>query len=636
MFEGSLSSVLIVENENGEVFFVENKSNSSKLPREEKKIEPKPSKRKQEIKIKEEIESDDDYDYEDHLPLAIKQEIKDEPPDQYEDVDFTPAIPFNYEAAPVFIDPDLNADGVVIKKEPKVEKSDSEEYYDASAPEKTFDGHWTSDSDDDSFEFNVSDAPKPETIVTENGEVKKKRIKRKMHKITDLRSKITLAKHKFRNLRGRLACRYCDKVFIDRDEKKAHKCPYLDCDPKNFICRFCDKELSKKTFSNHVHEALNCQYCGRKILNPRNMKLHIQKKHKGEKYVPPKEKNRKKQIEEYVKQKIEEEAEIMMRLKENPKKEIRKYYPKKKTNMRLQCDLCGKTLASLSSMRQHMGIHLDTPIDICAVCGEKFFTRKGMQYHSCNRKQRRPEKDYRINDLRECRYCGVKFDNLDENKAHLCPYKHPTDKKLVICRFCDKEVPKASFSRHLEVHSGIDYTCRVCNKKVASKRALRIHMTIHTGDKPHKCSYCSEGFCNKTALDYHMRFHGQTTKVYRCEFCFKELSTEYSLKSHIKRVHRKTSQCEICKQEFTSKEMMKDHVRMMHEPSVCKVCGKSFILPRYMRMHEKLHYDNGPEAERHPCSICSKYLTEKNLKSHVFRKHPEQFEEWQNTYVSYQ
>jgi hypothetical protein len=146
-------------------------------------------------------------------PPSSRQEIKDEPPDEEEIVaaDF-PLL----QVAPVFVDPDYGADpDVKVKKEPKVESSDPEDYYDASAPEKTFDGHWTSDSDG-SFEFDVPTQPQPvRTVVTETGEIKKKRIKRKMHKITDLRSKITLAKHKFRNLRGRLACRYCDTIFMD-------------------------------------------------------------------------------------------------------------------------------------------------------------------------------------------------------------------------------------------------------------------------------------------------------------------------------------------------------------------------------------------------------------------------------------
>lgn len=81
-----------------------------------------------------------------------------------------------------------------------------------------------------------------------------------------------------------------------------------------------------------------------------------------------------------------------------------------------------------------------------------------------------------------------------------------------------------------------------------------------------------------------MRFHGQTPKLFRCEFCFKQLSTETSLKSHVQRLHRNTVQCELCKLEFANRECLKDHFQNTHPPSMCKICGKSFALPRYLKV----------------------------------------------------
>lgn len=67
-----------------------------------------------------------------------------------------------------------------------------------------------------------------------------------------------------------------------------HKCKWLECNPKNFICRICGKELNRNTFSNHLHETSNCHYCGKKFVNPRNMKQHIERQHKDQQYIPPK------------------------------------------------------------------------------------------------------------------------------------------------------------------------------------------------------------------------------------------------------------------------------------------------------------------------------------------------------------
>ena len=154
-------------------------------------------------------------------------------------------------------------------------------------------------------------------------------------------------------------------------------------------------------------------------------------------------------------------------------------------------------------------------------------------------------------------------------------------------------------------------------------------MTTHSGNKPYKCKLCAESFINKVVLDRHMRFHGASVKCFRCEFCFKELSTQTSLQSHLQRVHKPTAQCELCKIEFSNREQLKHHMTDAHEPSVCQICNKSFTLPRYLKMHEKLHFDDS--SPRVQCMVCSKFLTIKNIKSHVFRKHPDEFEAWQQT-----
>lgn len=128
-----------------------------------------------------------------------------------------------------------------------------------------------------------------------------------------------------------------------------------------------------------------------------------------------------------------------------------------------------------------------------------------------------------------------------------------------------------------------------------------------------------------------MRFHGATPKLHRCEYCFAELSTETVLRRHIQKIHRKTAICELCKMELPSKEHLKDHLLQSHEPAVCPICSKTFTLPRYLKMHEKLHFD---DVQRTSCSICSKSLGTKNIKAHVYRHHPDQFDDWLQTYQS--
>jgi phage FluMu protein Com len=128
---------------------------------------------------------------------------------------------------------------------------------------------------------------------------------------------------------------------------------------------------------------------------------------------------------------------------------------------------------SLRSMSFHMSLHTGDTCYICENCGEKFFTPNGIKGHSCEKKRRRPEKDFRTYDQRYCRFCDSYFANYDENKAHPCMYQHPDDPKNVFCRCCGKVLAKLAFNRHMEIHSGVDWICGVCDRKLATERALK-------------------------------------------------------------------------------------------------------------------------------------------------------------------
>lgn len=137
-------------------------------------------------------------------------------------------------------------------------------------------------------------------------------------------------------------------------------------------------------------------------------------------------------------------------------------------------DLCGKYLISLNSLFYHMGMHTNNLNYMCENCGVKFFSRNGVRQHKCLKTvRRRAATDSRIYDRRHCRFCDSHFASYDENKAHHCKFMHPDDKKVVTCRFCLKIVGKSTFIQHLEIHSGIDWICKICNKKLATERALK-------------------------------------------------------------------------------------------------------------------------------------------------------------------
>lgn len=313
----SSPSVLIVENNNGEVFIIEDvPSKPSQIDRILKTEKGPKSKRKVAIIIETREPS----------PIAYEQKFKQEDEEIIEEYleeyfDDEDDAHTNHSFPVPFIDPNIS-EMVVTKRilHPQNIEIEIIEERGVSIPEaildhqymipqQTFDGSYSSD------EFH--EPSDDEILINAKAKPEKKNEGKPV-------------KHKFRQLTGKAACKYCDTIFNCKDNLKMHICKYLQCDPKNYICRICNKELSKKTFSNHLHETLDCQYCGKKFVNPRNMRSHLQKMHQGEKYVPPKSPNHE------LYQEFENQDETMEPLLDETtgllvtSKPIRKKYPRRK------------------------------------------------------------------------------------------------------------------------------------------------------------------------------------------------------------------------------------------------------------------------------------------------------------------
>jgi Zinc finger, C2H2 type len=47
------------------------------------------------------------------------------------------------------------------------------------------------------------------------------------------------------------------------------------------------------------------------------------------------------------------------------------------------------------------------------------------------------------------------------------------------------------------------YTCKICDKNFTKMFSLNRHTQLHTGFKPHKCSFCRKAFIQKTDMERH-------------------------------------------------------------------------------------------------------------------------------------
>lgn len=153
-----------------------------------------------------------------------------------------------------------------------------------------------------------------------------------------------------------------------------------------------------------------------------------------------------------------------------------------------------------SNMRRHVMTHLSEASFVCSTCGLKYFTRRGLTMHSCEK----GKFEMKLMSHRYCRMCDSTFSSSHEKKTHKCPYEDPNDPKLVNCRYCGKSVVKAHYARHAEyAHSEKKWVCMICNAPMPTKHVLKSKKPIsHCIEILTIPSFSSHGNSHGRSIDF--------------------------------------------------------------------------------------------------------------------------------------
>ncbi|KAK2176426.1 hypothetical protein NP493_663g02037 [Ridgeia piscesae] len=187
------------------------------------------------------------------------------------------------------------------------------------------------------------------------------------------------------------------------------------------------------------------------------------------------------------------------------------------------------------------------------------------------------------------------FDSLQVTDCCLESREHldckPKGLRQQVCKWIDcnqafverEELVRHIEKQHIDQRRGDDFTCywQACQRKYKPFNArykLLIHMRVHSGERPNKCTFenCNKAFSRLENLKIHLRSH-TGERPYHCQHvgCTKAFSNSSDRAKH-QRTHLDT------------------------KPYACQVggCSKRYTDPSSLRKHTKSHSSKEQQARK--------------------------------------
>lgn len=278
------------------------------------------------------------------------------------------------------------------------------------------------------------------------------------------------------------------------------------------------------------------------------------------------------------------------------------------------CGICDKTTESFEEMKLHLHEHALSVDRDCRQCDFKALDLAELFAH---RYQHQPSKL----TMFLCHKCDKRF---------LMPARFEHHYRGVhlgltpgICRLCNNTYQNyKKWRHHLRTHS-CQFECDYCHKKFAMKYDLRAHINsyhLYSNIKSMVCDVC--GFTTKrlSNLKLHISIRHVEHKPQCCHECGKVFKDEYSLRSHMKRMHSKvTVACPVCGKPYPSQAALKHHLiwHSDERPYKCELCDRRYKAKSTLREHLHSHRGGKPFE----CETCLKHFSSSLLLSRHKKRH---------------
>ncbi|KAK2903063.1 hypothetical protein Q8A67_007776 [Cirrhinus molitorella] len=243
----------------------------------------------------------------------------------------------------------------------------------------------------------------------------------------------------------------------------------------------------------------------------------------------------------------------------------------------LQCKVCSKQLSTLSDLKRHMAmLHITDKPFPCKRCGKTYSSKKTLRRHNLTIRCKKIPKD-----------------------------SVPPAKNEVQTQPC-RETSK--LLQRIQVHymNKFKYQCEYCPRRFKLSGQLKVHLRLHTGEKPYGCANCGEHFIRTDYLKRHLakcNGKGENQEKIVCDKCG-DLFTQDTLS-----IHQKTCVI-ISKSGPPQEENKKDKNPTKIKGFSCANCSDRFLLFSQLQQHflAKHRSDQPQESKNDPQQLASNHM----------------------------